>query len=86
MCNYCHCMKMKKAMVAVTSRNELKQHPNVAKNNISFVRSGWGEDGGGAAKHQTTKTFAHIWDCVHLRFVASSQVRSCFIYFNLVSF
>lgn len=64
MCNYCHCMKMKKAMVDVTSRNELKQHPNVAKN-ISFVRSGWGEDGGGA-KHQTTKTFSHIWDCVHL--------------------
>jgi hypothetical protein len=57
-------MKMKKAMVDVTSRNELKQHPNVAKN-ISFVRSGWGEDGGGA-KHQTTKTFSHIWDCVHL--------------------
>ncbi len=26
-----HCMKMKKAMVAATSRNKLKQHPRVAK-------------------------------------------------------
>jgi hypothetical protein len=56
-------MKMKKAMVAATSRNELKQHPRAAKS-ISFVRSGWGADGG--VEHQTTKTFAKIWDCVHL--------------------
>jgi len=71
MCNYCHCMKMKKAMVAVTSRNELKQHPNVAKNNISFVRSGWGEDGGGAQntkqqKHLHTFGIVFIFDSLHL--------------------
>jgi len=33
-----HCMKMKKAMVAATSRHELKQHPRVAKSNSSLLR------------------------------------------------